>query len=137
MKNKRLFDKTISILINAYLKGTLYHSEGCACVIGNLVAFYNNYKIITDERHSLWYTKEGLTISSDWVCLFEDRMPEQLKCIGYARPEIVKIEAAFESKHDDTNGYKGLMNVVDALIEIHQGTDDHKKEAKELFKISF
>jgi len=31
---------------------------------------------------------------------------------------------------------KGLMEVVDALIEIHQGTEDHKKEAKELFTIN-
>jgi len=43
MKNKKLFDKTISILVNAYLKGTLIHGDSCACAVGNLIAGHNNY----------------------------------------------------------------------------------------------
>jgi len=135
MRNKKLFDKTINILVNAYLKGTLIHSFSCACAVGNLVAAYNNYKVIKCG----WENKEGEAVLATWCGRIIDgrKRIQELECTGYTVQEIVEIERAFERTFDDRSGYKGLMNVVDALIEIHQGTDDHKKEAKELFKISF
>lgn len=140
MKNKKLFDKTISILVNAYLKGTLYHSEVCACAVGNLIASYNDYSILQGGLYKclIWENKDGEQVLADWYNDDEPWETPQIKCTGYTLQEITKIEYAFESfdwgKDDsDETGYKGLMNVVDALIEIHQGTEHHKKEAKELF----
>jgi len=140
MRNKKLFNKTISILVNAYLKVTLIHSDACACAIGNLIAAYNNY-IITKISHKgdclMWKTKEGKRVKVVWYGN-EDEDCNQLKCTRYSIIEIAKIEKAFESPPEgkDQTGYEGLMKVVDTLIDIHQGTEDHKKETKELFKIT-
>jgi len=140
MKNKKLFDKTISILVNAYLKGTLKHADNCACAVGNMIAANNNYKVLRAKHYEglTWITEDGEHIISRWTFDLRIRRLKdipQLKCTGYTILEIDKIERAFEDAFDDPTGYLGLMNVVDALIEIHQGTTTHKKEAKELFKV--
>jgi len=134
MKNKKLFDKTISILVNAYLKGTLIHGKCQACVVGNLIVAHNNYSMINGE-----WDKDGVyKPSAAWYNdLVNRRNNPYFKSIGYTLLKAIKIEGAFEMYNDeDETGYLGLMAVVDALIEIHQGTKDHKKETKELFNLN-
>lgn len=38
MKNQQLFDKTVSVLVNAYFNGYLNPVDCAACAVGNLVA---------------------------------------------------------------------------------------------------
>ncbi len=139
MKNKKLFDKTTGILVNAYMKGTLIHADACACAVGNLIAGHNNYSINNELN---WTAKNGKHVCPEWteaLCGGAEITP-QLKTIGYPLSDILKIERAFESgdwghRDNDRTGYRGLMAVVDVLIDIHQGTAVQKVEAKELFKI--
>jgi len=136
MRNKKLFDKTISILVNAYLKEELVHGDSCACAIGNLIAGNNNYSF---DATGLWITTNEVIVAPDWtnVLCNHTGMTRQLITIGYTLLEVTKIESAFESVSKDPTGYLGLMQVVDVLIKIHQGTEHHKKEAKELFNLNF
>lgn len=133
MKNKELFDKTIGILVNAYMKGTLYHSDARCCAVGNLVMAHNNYRL----KGMTWVDEQNVTKYPDWYSCGAVKS-HQLDGLGYSLIEVIEIEKAFEHfdwGDDDITGYKGLMSVVDALIDIHQGTDTQKTEAKEMFKI--
>jgi len=116
MKNKKLFNKTISILVNAYLKGTLLHSEACACVVGNLISYHSNYKVIIHEIYGfMWRTKEGAEIKPKWYSNQGMKAVTETECTGYTSREIIKIENAFErfdweeaeedQFNDDETGY--------------------------------
>ena len=143
MKNKKLFDKTIGILVNAYMKGTLNHEKPCACGIGNIIAANNGY-ILQDNQ---WYTAEGLHIRQEWYSdvVHGGDENDQMLSSNYSLSQLKTLEAAFEDRNkkgmirrgddDDPTGYLGLMDMVDALIDIHQGTEDQKVEAKEMIKI--
>lgn len=54
MKNKELFDKTIGILVNAYLNDTLENANCHACAVGNLVATNCGYEMIQSENGCMW-----------------------------------------------------------------------------------
>jgi len=148
MKNKKLFDKTISILVNAYLKVTLRHNQPCACGIGNIIAANNNYTIDNDDFYNHWITLEGHHVKQQWYSTIRwgGKPNDQILSTNYSCSELKILESAFEGRYNDlgslnadndSTGYLGLMDMVDALIDIHQGTEDHKKETKELFKIFF
>ncbi len=156
MKNKELFDRTISILVKAYMEGVLLHGNECACVIGNMIAANNDICIKTNP---LAWSKDGEIIDDpDWnkvhnlgnmrslayldsISLFRGK--RELESTGYSVHETCKIEGVFERKYitvvdggnyEDTDGYLGLMAVVDCLMEIHQCTDEKvKEETKAMF----
>lgn len=159
MKNPELFHKTVGILVNAYFKGTLREGDPCGCAVGNLIAANCGYKIQNDE----WYDKNGNIVIPNWSAVHnvgnflaalkelyigEKRTSiskeiglEQLHSTGYTEYETCKIEYAFERADlseceiDDIDSemYIQLMSVVDCLIEIHEGNETEKSEAKALF----
>ncbi len=47
MKNKSLYDKTVSILVDAYMNDTLQHGNCFACAVGNIVAANCDVKTFT------------------------------------------------------------------------------------------
>lgn len=139
MKNKKLFDETVDILVKAYMNETLVHSTCAACAVGNIIGqkLYGQSNIpleaLSDADH--WGSVFG-TLKHGKIyrpSFYKERAKKQIDSTGYNLDELIKIEAAFESiKSNDKDGYKGLMVVVDVLCEIHE-CEDIKEETKELF----
>lgn len=153
MKNKELFDRTISILVKAYQNDTLEHHNCYACAVGNLMAENCGFRLIkTPFKFSeIYYTGYNGTLIYEPLLPIEqvltynlDRLESSdfindiIKKVGYTLNELSSIEAAFEGgtyKRDDhdKDGFYGLMNVVDALMEIHEAEQKEIDEAKSLF----
>lgn len=141
MKNKELFDRTISILVKAYLNDTLRHGSCMACACGNLIAANNGYIIGSSQ----W--NEGTAVWFNCIVLrgkFDSKETKQTailqaKSTGYSIKNFKAIEKAFEGaridkfKQSDRNMYAGLMAVVDVLQTIHNATSVEAAEAKSLF----
>ncbi len=138
MKNKELFDRTVSILVKAYLHETLQHADACACAVGNLVMACGEYeKGFNDD----WFrcTHRGGIFGDNYY----GEAKRQIDCTGYSPQEIASIEHVFENNHhvivgdnivEDEDGYLGLMAVVDCLMEIHECKDEKvKEETKAMF----
>lgn len=154
MKNKELFDRTISILVKAYQQETLVHMNCCACAVGNIVAANCGISYIptctSDKEYKIVYLHHSGIYNPrlpSWfeVCEEENYGNYSKECIlqiestGYTVKQIQKIERAFEAANYkesfdcDEDGFKGLMNVVDCLMKIHESTPEQAAEAKQLF----
>jgi hypothetical protein len=145
MKNKEHFDKTVKILVNAYLNNTLVHRNCHACAVGNIVAanlgiqYDQNYKWI--GRQVAW--KEVFVtiryqiaqIKRAWA--YTDEAKVQIDATGYSWQDLAKIEYAFERApmgrtHED-HVFNGLMAVIEVLCQIHELDETTKTAAKQLF----
>jgi len=127
------------------MRGVLTHSVCRACAVGNIVASSMGLKINKIYPHN-WTKPDGkkYMFQGDWFDrirlgvfdrphLCSDAVVEQIKSTGYTGDELAQIEESFESTHDDEDGFKGLMKVVDTLQEIHQCDKETTKEAKSKF----
>lgn len=155
MKNQELFNRTISILVKAYLNNTLEHTNCYACAVQNLVAGNMGLKIIpkpinhevSDCDHisviipNMKYI-DTLTINLDSdKGIIKPKIQEQLKATGYTRDQLREIEFSFEYYSFDPEVrsnteewvFQGLMSVCDCLMEIHEATAEETQHAKELF----
>lgn len=133
MKRPELYHCTVSILEQAYLNDVLEHGNCYACVAGNIIAHYNNYKLVKVINH---HSGNVLVWNKDvvpyWfqVCGGADPSPnalDQIKCTGYSAEEIKIIENAFEcadyGSSKDEWMFNGLCAVIDALDVIHENPD--------------
>ncbi|MES2593156.1 MAG: hypothetical protein V4608_14840 [Bacteroidota bacterium] len=144
MKNKELFEKTVSILVKAYQDDTLIAGEPCACAVGNIIASNMNYKLIKTVGSIKWPLGVNNAKWYDVVCLDSDYLKAEevsyvdidIKSTGYSKNELWLIEKAFESsenvKQKSEIFYK-LMNTVDCLREIHEANTSDVCIAKSLF----
>lgn len=148
MKNQELFDRTIGILVNAYFKGILTHGDPCGCAIGNLILGNNQcikyigggkmeskWQYETGEIKSIpywaWYQVYGEKIHNA-----DERGLKELQSTGYNFYQTCAIEKAFESAEVRSNidgGFNGLMSVCDALMQVHEATEEEISQAKRLF----
>lgn len=131
MKNAELFTKTVAILVKAYQNDTLIHGNACGCAVGNLIyepkSNADIQRLTAEPGTDAWYVA---TMSATYPKLGQ----AQIKKTGYSLPNIIEIENSFEEAgFRDTDGYLGLMNVVDCLMTIHEATEQEATEAKELF----
>jgi len=160
MKNQELFDRTVGILVKAYLNNTLQHGQPCGCAVGNLIAANNNYTICK-RVGSNWLFQDGnINRVANWTevhaygeiikdpCHDEEYKNgvSELLSTGYDTYETSMIEKAFESvlftdgeydcdrDDEDPDGYLGLMAVCDTLMEIHEANETEITAAKSLFK---
>jgi len=149
MKNQELFNKTISILVKAYIEDTLIHSNCHACAVGNLVAANMGYSykanpVLPFERDwpVIWGHEENYSTLSTWYGVLRNRSESErgeieINSTGYSKKELSLIEAAFESVDDcetkEKMMFDGLMAVCDSLMTIHEANESEIKEAKELF----
>ncbi len=144
MKNEELYYRTVNMLAKAYLNGTLMHANCTACAVGNIVGGGREwFDVVRIYRHGeakydfpLYWLAEG---------------KKQIESTGYSIAEISVIEKAFESADEDaddivctvnTNGFLGLMAVVDALDIIHENTssaitDKAKKQIEDKVVMEF
>jgi hypothetical protein len=153
MRKKEKFNETVGILVDAYINNTLVHGHPCGCAVGNLIARKLNIKIrLVGDTIPVW---DGPGSGFSWFKrLYPDKVASgdvlegvfQIDMTGYSVDEIVRIESAFESTcqkgspgnivHDsklDPDGYRGLMEVVDVLADIHGIDLSERETAKLLF----
>jgi hypothetical protein len=136
MKNKELFDRTIGILVNAYLKDMLRNGDCAACACGNIIAGVNNWGIHSNEwgdaQAAHWYRTVKLNNRSDKGLYL-------VSTTGYNIYEFLKIVQSFEKaridkyEQSERNQYAGLMAVCDTLMQIHEATTEEITQAKLLF----
>jgi hypothetical protein len=160
---KAEFQNTVSILVKAFLEGTLLKGDCRACAVGNICAAATN-RVITildkdgryDQRRGLWYNKNGMAVYPQWGCLFTSANGEQelyykkpkhdpqyfaeayadIEATGYSVEELARVEFAFESAqlgYNEEAEFAGLMAVVDVLADIHGIDLATATAAKELF----
>ncbi len=132
--SKERFDKTVAILVKAYLNDTLEHGNPCACAVGNMISDGMNIPLACKigNRKVTWGDE---SISPDW---FHHSLKEtaylQVESTTYSRREINLIEHAFENaEHGDSDGYLGLMAVLDVLAKIHGISLYETETARKLF----
>lgn len=130
------FEKTVDVLVKAYLNGTLEHGNCCACAVGNIIADSCGFKYVrTPGSCREW---DWLFYRPEWYSKFDNRVRScyQTEATGYTVDELNKIEQAFEGL-DIARGYDymfdGLMRVLDVLAEIHKIDLSVKEQAKQLF----
>lgn len=144
----RNFNHTVGVLVNAYINGTLQHTNCYACAVGNMIAASRGYKFVyaTDNRGQIcWDVTGGKYCTSgvaEWFAYLTHRSDnggvalKEIEATGYSVEEIRMIEAAFEhipGHGEDTDGYNGLMSVVDVLADIHGIDLSVREETKKLF----
>ena len=128
MKNPELYNKTVDILVQAYLKDTLEHQDPCACAVGNIIASNNS----TKEPFS-WVENRNPDGEGSWytqIVVFESNklspgVALQVANTGYSPKELRLIEHAFESASREGDWmFNGLMDVVAVLDKIHENTNE-------------
>lgn len=147
---KPSFEKTVDVLVKAYLNDTLQHGNCAACAVGNMVADALNCKVSYDEGDFIWIRNKA-EVQPIWDDVFvtsgdyHRRSPEnytgwpkrQIDATGYTWQELARIEYAFEvSDRGGSNDewmFNGLMAVLDVLADIHKVDLTTKESAKLLF----
>ena len=147
---KATFEKTVDILVKAYLNDTLEHGVCSACAVGNIClaagAKYSPPGAISPGDNSAWkwvlYTQniDGEDFTQILQPKNTDQYNEGLKVIeatGYTVEQLAKIEWAFETANQgqstDEYMFNGLMKVVNILADIHGISLEAKEEAKKMF----
>ena len=142
MKNKKLFEKTVNILVKAYKNGTLKHQLCQACAVGNIIAYFNpEIKRIGDLPCSdyVWFdvVMSFRQLKRDYDSENYDRGLKHIRQTSYSIADISTIEQSFEraDKGDSEESYmfNGLMSVVDCLMIIHEANETETIYAKSLF----
>jgi hypothetical protein len=141
MKNKELYDKTVSILVDAYFNDTLQHGICSKCAVGNLINAAKPFtrKQIDDLIHSRdGWVKVFCTINANRISeqhlIYPDNYvgeaKKQIDSTGYSWENLSKIEYAFETASEGCNQedymFNGLMAVIEILDEIHENKDIEK-----------
>lgn len=139
MKRKKLFDKTVIVFLKAYDDKKLIHGDYCSCAVGNLIANSMGYEIVKREYNYSWSQSKG----SHWydlICLRGDEKDheetlKEIKSTGYSLGELFSIEKAFENGCGNNSDlvYNSVMNVIECLVDIHEGDYKDAALAKKLF----
>lgn len=142
------FEKTVDILVKAYLNDTLRHGDCEACAVGNIVHAagaprYQSLGLMPDSCGAwkgIFYTDsdDGIqTISDAQTDYFYRLGLNVIGPTGYEWHELAKVEFAFEMADRGASSedwmFNGLMAVVDVLAEIHNVDLSVREEAKLLF----
>jgi hypothetical protein len=160
MLNEKLYNKTVSILVDAYFKNTLESQDCTACAVGNIIAANNNYEIVKVSGESYWMDKEGNYIDPLWLNVvgttekrilgiklftkqflkmdkYDEDVKREIESSGYKLHEFALIENAFEKGYKGKDKmFNGLMSVIDCLDEIHKNKNvSITQNSKALFKL--
>lgn len=139
----RDFNHSVSVLVKAYLNGTLRHGDCNACAVGNLICA----SLGTQHRKMFWAyvfatCRSGERLFDESGYYGEAKI--EIDSTGYTIHELALIENAFEktalyNEFQDQVGdkegqmFNGLMAVVDVLADIHGIDLTAKEHAKTLF----
>ena len=145
MKNQEQFDRTVKILVGAYLNNTLMHRNCHACAVGNLIAANLG---ISYSKELKWVGREVAwkevfvtfryqiaQLKRPWAYCGEAKV--QIDATGYTWQQLAAMEYAFErapmGHSRDEHMFNGLMAVVEVLALIHEMDEKAKTAARELF----
>lgn len=145
MKNQEQFDRTVKILVGAYLNNTLMHRNCHACAVGNLIAANLGISYSQDlkwiGRQVAWkevfvtFRYQIAQLKRPWAYTGEAKV--QIDSTGYTWQQLAKMEYAFErapmGHSRDEHMFNGLMAVVEALAQIHEMDEQATTAARELF----
>lgn len=70
MKNKELFDKTVGILVKAYVGNTLFHDNCAACGVGNIIREANGLKLDNIGKTYYWVNGDVVIDPIEWKKYF-------------------------------------------------------------------
>jgi hypothetical protein len=156
---KLTFEKSIDILVKAYLNNTLKHGDCSACAVGNLLGC-SDWKhlfltVDSGEDFRQLIAGDGQFIASSIIHGFRvlpldmtvievieviqhrlDKASKAIEASGYTVEQLARIENTFElakGNDEEERMLNGLMAVVDVLAEIHGMDFQKKQEAKEMF----
>lgn len=158
MIRQETFETAVDVLVKAYFEGTLVLGNACGCAVGNILAHANGYNIKfvdvdsgnfsmqeivweDEEKHELINLREW-DLDDWWYGQSGGVNPNcsLIAASGYSPAELAKIELAFERYNDITvestdaeEQFKGLMNVMDVLFEIHQVEEEKQEQYKQKF----
>lgn len=154
--NRKTFEKSISLLQEAYSRGTLKSSSCAACAVGTLLAEVNDCYV---EDEIIWKYKSDHRLyegsNTDWYSLLEQQrrngfdeeishqsLLNNMKNTGYTVEQLSCIEAAFEGRNSPIDLVNRnltmedrLERVYDKLCEIHQVSLDERVDPKILFRL--
>lgn len=140
MKNEKLFNETVDILVKAYQNDTLVYTSCARCAVGNIVSARNPGISYFDNLK--WANAIHVGTGKIYSHIQEDAL-RQIETTGYTVQDVADIEKAFyfgsyglteDNWNEQTeNSFDGLMAVVDALMLIHEANEVQVKEAKSLF----
>ena len=129
MKNAELYNKTVGILVDAYMVGKLRYSDCSVCAVGNIVAGNMGCEPrggITDKWGMAVIMGTGKIDTRN----ITNEAIKQINITGYSVQEIVDIEMAFAKgtgldpfRSIDEVNFDGLCAVIDCLDKIHENTD--------------
>ena len=145
MKNKELFERTVSILVKSYQDDTLEYTDCSACAVGNIVAANNGIQLkklpngeinAIGGKSDLW--KYCFQSFGDGVKGLSSYMPldgkQQIATTGYSINEIAEIEKSFHTGYAmNLDNFEGLMSLIDCLMVIHEANEVEVLQAKSLF----
>ena len=131
------FEKTVDILVKAYLNDTLEHMNCRRCAVGNLMAAAGvDFDVIGGGSHWLAYLGANFRDHPvDYTGYDLVLGLRQIEATGYSPEEIDRIEQAFEryAWGEGDKMFNGLMALVDVLADIHGVDLQTKESAKALF----
>jgi len=144
-QEKELFDRTIEVLVRAYLDSALKSGDCTACAVGNIIiANGHDLRKLKNslDTHWLRYIEmlhRGAYCSADE--LDYELAIEQINSTGYTSYELHLIERAFERgdnlmlyyKETSDENVSRLLCVVDTLSEILHQDLTVTSSAKKLF----
>jgi hypothetical protein len=130
--SKERFDKTVDVLVKAYLNDTLVHGNDCACAVGNMICAALGYK------YGSWMANWHVAFVCQLGGQFKIDALKEVESTGYSVAEILEIERAFErapGNHIDVDNwnFNGLMAVVTVLAEIDGISLEQAETARKLF----
>lgn len=157
--SKERFDRTVAILVKAYLNNTLVHSNCYACAVGNMVAAGLGIKYTIRGAFGRKLTWEGdyeFPASKGWAAVFcsdeeinddgdseihqeidedallQDAAIKQISATGYSWQELARIEYAFESapgRNDNQDVW--MFNGLMSVIDVLASIDNISLEHTE------
>lgn len=134
------FNKTVSILVKAYMNDTLQIGNYCACAVGNLMAEAVGAKFIQSSYGKELNWAHPIYKGGEWYNPYDYELLKSeilINSTGYSNDDIMEIERAFESatrgKSEDESMLNGLMAVLTVLAEIHNVDLGTTENARKLF----
>src|ERR1044071_10512412 len=99
------FNKTVDILVKAYLNDTLAHKTCTACAVGNIIAHYLGTTPMPDKSNKYTGFSNSMFSNGQSECWFDmcgsnDKMVmegHQVNLTGYSAEELGRVEYAFEN----------------------------------------
>ena len=133
MKNKELYDRTVSILVDAYMNDTLKHGSCYACAVGNIIAAnmgieYQHKQYWSGYDFPSWDNVFSTISSTKQQFIspinYSGDAKKQIDSTGYSWQDLAKIEFAFEAaSREGDRMFNGLMAVIEVLDILHENTD--------------